>query len=437
MQSNRQEGKHDEQLRELVVEAERALARREFALATQLLAKAETITPEHPLILNARGMQKLHEGQLQAAKELAERAVARDATNPAFWINLATIQRALTAPEAEMQALERALALEPRHLLALLQKASLLELLERPRAAAKVYRAALQSVAPGTAVPPLLQKPLQRALAAVKANDAALEEHLAHKLEGLGAARGSAAQRRFDHCLDTFLGKRAIYRPQPTFMYFPSLPDWEFHDRDAFPWLEEFEASSQEVRREVEGVLRDEQSELVPYIAHADGLPLDQWAQLNRSRRWSAYFLWKEGSRIEAHIARCPVTSALLSRTPQVDIAGHGPNAFFSILDARTRIPPHTGETNARLIVHVPLVVPEGCGFRVGSETRQWRVGEAWVFDDTFEHEAWNESDRPRAILIFDVWNPHLTETERALVRSATQGIREFYDGESGRAPPA
>src|SRR2546430_8770096 len=181
MQSNRQEGKHDEQLRELVVEAERALARRELALATQLLAKAETITPEPPLILNARGMQKLHEGQLQAAKELAERAVARDATNPAFWINLATIQRALTAPEAEMQALERALALEPRHLLALLQKASLLELLERPRAAAKVYRAALQTIAPGTAVPPLLQKPLQRALAAVRANDAALEQHLAHK----------------------------------------------------------------------------------------------------------------------------------------------------------------------------------------------------------------------------------------------------------------
>src|SRR3989440_7141820 len=120
MQLNRQEGKRDEQLRELVAEVERALARREFALATQLLAKAETITPEHPLILNARGMQKLHEGQLQAAKEFAERAVARDATNPAFWINLATIQRALKAPEAEMQALERALALEPPHLLALL-----------------------------------------------------------------------------------------------------------------------------------------------------------------------------------------------------------------------------------------------------------------------------------------------------------------------------
>src|SRR2546430_5657276 len=437
MQSNRQEGKHDEQLRELVVEAERALARRELALATQLLAKAETITPEPPLILTARGMQKLHEGQLQAAKELAERAVARDATNPAFWINLATIQRALTAPEAEMQALERALALEPRHLLALLQKASLLELLERPRAAAKVYRAALQSVAPGTGVPPLLQKPLQRALAAVKANDAALEEHLAHKLEGLGAARGSAAQRRFDHCLDTFLGKRAIYRPQPTFMYFPSLPDWEFHDRDAFPWLEEFEASSQEVRREVEGVLRDEQSELVPYIAHADGLPLDQWAQLNRSRRWSAYFLWKEGSRIEAHIARCPVTSALLSRTPQVDIAGHGPNAFFSVLDAKTRIPPHTGETNTRLIVHVPLVVPGGCGFCVGSQTRQLRVGGAQAVGGPVQKQGPDARDRPPARPVFRVWNPHLTEMERALVRRATQGIREFYDGESGRAPPA
>src|SRR2546430_17278234 len=107
MQSNRQEGKHDEQLRELVVEAERALARRELALATQLLAKAETITPEHPLILNSRGMQKLREGQLQAAKELAERAVARHATTPAFWINLATAQPPLRAPQASNKALCR------------------------------------------------------------------------------------------------------------------------------------------------------------------------------------------------------------------------------------------------------------------------------------------------------------------------------------------
>src|SRR5437763_2388072 len=163
-------------------------------------------------------------------------------------------------------------------------------------------------------------------------------------------------------------------------MYFPSLPESEFHERDAFPWLEELEASSEDMRREVEGVLRDEQGELVPYIDHAEGLPLDQWVQLNRSRRWSAYFLWKEGTRIEAHIARCPVTAGLLSRAPQVDIAGHGPNAFFSILDARARIPPHAGGTNPRLNMDGPLVVPDGFGFRVGSGTHHWGGGRGRVF---------------------------------------------------------
>jgi aspartyl/asparaginyl beta-hydroxylase (cupin superfamily) len=91
---------------------------------------------------------------------------------------------------------------------------------------------------------------------------------------------------------------------------------------------------------------------------------------------------------------------------------------MFSILQPRTRIPPHTGFSNVRSTVHLPLVVPEGCGFRVGGETREWRPGHAWAFDDTIEHEAWNDSDRPRAILILDVWNPLLTDVEQAAVRS-------------------
>ena len=90
---------------------------------------------------------------------------------------------------------------------------------------------------------------------------------------------------------------------------------------------------------------------------------------------------------------------------------------MFSILEPRTRIPPHTGSSNVRTTVHLPLVVPEGCGFRVGSETRTSEAGKAWAFDDTIEHEAWNDSDAPRAILILDAWNPLLTEAERAAVR--------------------
>ena len=96
----------------------------------------------------------------------------------------------------------------------------------------------------------------------------------------------------------------------------------------------------------------------------------------------------------------------------------HGPSAERILFDAEaaTRIPPHTGVTNTRAIIHLPLIVPEGCGFRVGGETRPWVVGKPFAFDDTIEHEAWNDSDELRAVLIFDVWNPHLTEREQDVI---------------------
>jgi aspartyl/asparaginyl beta-hydroxylase (cupin superfamily) len=82
--------------------------------------------------------------------------------------------------------------------------------------------------------------------------------------------------------------------------------------------------------------------------------------------------------------------------------------------------------SNARLVCHLPLVVPEGCWFRVGAETRLWRRGEAFVFDDTIEHEAMNPSGELRIILIFDIWRPELTETERAAISTIFDAIDSF-----------
>ena len=101
---------------------------------------------------------------------------------------------------------------------------------------------------------------------------------------------------------------------------------------------------------------------------------------------------------------------------PGAQIPGRAPSAFFSMLSPHTRIPPHTGVTNTRAIIHLPLIVPPNCGFRVGGETREWVEGSPFAFDDTIEHEAWNDSDEMRAVLIFDVWNPHLSEEERAVI---------------------
>jgi aspartyl/asparaginyl beta-hydroxylase (cupin superfamily) len=154
--------------------------------------------------------------------------------------------------------------------------------------------------------------------------------------------------------------------------------------------------------------------------------PIDQWAELNRSRAWSAFHLLRHGERLEEACARCPDTMAALARVPQPQALNRSPSAMFSILEARTRIPAHTGVSNTRLVAHLALSVPPGCGFRVGAETRVWREGCAWVFDDTIEHEAWNDSDTPRAVLIFDVRHPLIPDEEHAAIAAIMAAMDAF-----------
>jgi len=137
---------------------------------------------------------------------------------------------------------------------------------------------------------------------------------------------------------------------------------------------------------------------------------------LDKSLDWGAFHLWKEGTRFDGACDRAPRTAALVESLPICRIEGRAPNVFFSILKAGAHIPAHTGVTNVRSVVHLPLIVPDGCEFRVGGETRPWRIGKAFAFDDTIEHEAWNRSNEDRAVLIIDAWNPHLSEQEREMV---------------------
>ena len=400
--------------------------------AEELLARAARLAPEHPAVLNQRGLQLMQRGEPAAARELFERATGADADHPALWSNLAASLDALGLYEEEMGAVERALTLEPRHPPALLQKASLLERRGDPREAARIYRAALATLGPETAPPPSLRTALAHAREAVRQDDAALARAIDERLAPVRARHGSAMPRRAEQCIEMLTGQRSRYLPQPTFMYFPGIPALEFFDNVEFPWIGAIEAATDAIRAELTQVLAIDEAGLEPYVAYPDGAPLDQWRELNRSRRWSAYFLWNQGAAQPPHLARCPSTAAAVKAAPRCEIAQHGPNVFFSILEPRTRIPPHTGVTNARLTVHLPLIVPQGCRFRVGSETREWIPGRAWVFDDTIEHEAWNDSDTPRAILIFDVWNPYLSTAERDLVRAATEAIGSYY----GAPPP-
>lgn len=421
----------ENRLRALVQQSDRAHAARDPERAKVLLNEAQKIAPQHPLVLNSAGMRALDAGHGPQAVELLQRALARDDRNPAVWVNLASAWRLLQRPDDEAQALERALALEPRHLVALLHKASLMRRMKGPRAAAQVYENALKTIPPGAQLPESLRAGITEAVEAVRANAAELESHLEARFAR--ALEGGERPSRIDHALGALLGKRRIYHPQPTELHVPMLPALEFYPRADFPWLGALEAATPAIREEFERVFTEDQDSLQPYISYPDGVPLDQWQELNRSRKWSAYFLWRDGKPVEANLARCPRTAALLAAAPMHDVAGHAPSAFFSILDAGAHIPPHSGVTNSRLIVHVPLVLPGACRFRVGSTTREWRMNEAWVFDDTIEHEAWNDSAYPRAVLIFDIWNPFLTESERAMIREAVPAIAEYYGGPTSR----
>lgn len=417
----------DGRIRQLIESATQAFASGRPHDAERLIRQAEAAAPRHPLVLNETARRMLLAGDALGAHALLEQAVKDDPSHPSLWLNLAAALRQLKRTDEEAVAIDRALALDPRYLRAILQKASLDELQDNTRGAAALYRSALQMIPPRAEPPPSLRPVLQHATEVAAANDRALEAFLEKRLKELRMRFAGEPLERFDRCLATLLRKHPIYRPQPTFMYFPQLPAIEFYERSEFPWLDSIEAATDVIRAELVNVLGDGPSVLEPYVGHAAGVPLNQWQELNHSRRWGVYFLWREGVAFPEHIARCPRTVAALEAWPRCEVPGCGPTAVFSILDGKTRIPPHTGVTNTRLIVHLPLIVPPGCGFRVGAERREWRPGKAFVFDDTIEHEAWNDSDVPRAVLILDIWSPFLSAAERELVRAVTADVGEYY----------
>jgi aspartyl/asparaginyl beta-hydroxylase (cupin superfamily)/Flp pilus assembly protein TadD len=393
----------------------------------QILARVAQAAPNHPAVLNELGVRMLGRGAAEQARQLFTRATSLDAKHPALWANLASSLRQLGRRNEEREAIEKALLLEPRHLSALLQKAAYHEEMGERRQAARTYQHALETIPPGATTPPNVREALEHAKAVVAADRTELIAAFEQPLAEIRARHGGKAQRRVDQCLAMIMGQRRAFHSQPTFMYFPELPAIEFFDRADFPWLDAVEAATAEIRAELLRVMVSDREGLQPYVDFPPSLPLDQWQELNRSRRWSAYFLWNKSEAFPGHIARCPTTARILESAPRCRVERRAPTAFFSILDPGTRIPAHTGVTNTRLTVHLPLIIPPNCGFRVGNTTREWVPGQAWVFDDTIEHEAWNLSDTPRAILIFDIWNPLLSEAERDMIRTATEIYANHY----------
>jgi len=391
----------------------------------------ETAVDRQKMIQQAVGA--LQSGNAFQARGLFEKIVKFPEADPTAWLGLAFACAHQGDAEAALAAVDRLLELEPANIRGLIFKADHLQHMGNNRGALRFYQAALQVAARSANHPDDVLEGLQRAQDACKQLDGEYQDFLLKRLDEQGFDLASSSL-RFRQSLDILFGKADIYFQQPRRFYFPGLPQIQFYEREDFDWVESVEAQTDAIRAELENVLADA-SRFSPYL-ESDGSHLSpSGTDLVDNDDWGAYYLWHYGDKNKEAEALCPGAFKALAGVPQPDIPGQAPIALFSKLRAKTKIPPHNGMVNTRLICHLPLIVPANCGaLRVGNEARPWVEGELLIFDDSMLHEAWNDSDSERVVLLFDIWRPELSEEERALVTTVLTAARH-YSGEDGAAP--
>ncbi len=372
--------------------------------------------PAEAARLNSLGMQALRASDFARAEKLFLEAIEHDRSASALWRNVAAARRGNADDDGELQALDAAIDVDRLDFMAWLRKAELHQRLGQEGQALSAWQGVLQMADQIGEVPGEIASMLATGRTFVVEANSRIAQAVDAEIAGLQPHLGETERRRGQAFVDLAMGRRRIYYNQCSGLYYPFLPADEYFDRRHFPWMEELESATDAIRAELLALLDDPGAALRPYVRMDKGTPENKWTGLDHSLDWGACFLWEYGIPNQPVLDRCPHTAAALSKVPLAPIDNRSPSAFFSLLRPETRIPPHSGVTNTRAIIHLPLVVPEGCGFRVGAETREWKVGEAFAFDDTIEHEAWNDSKELRAILIFDVWNPHLAPAEQELI---------------------
>lgn len=179
-------------------------------------------------------------------------------------------------------------------------------------------------------------------------------------------------------------------------MFFPTA-NVTFFEPDSYPWVAPVEAEWIAIRKELDALL-----------VHRDEIPnfqdlSEKQKVLTEGDQWKTFFLYGYGLEAEENCKRCPETVRILKRIPNMK------SAMFSILAPKKHIPPHRGMWKGMLRYHLGLIIPGpqgSCRIRVGKEIRTWEEGKSLVFDDSHEHEVWNDSDSYRVVLFVDVLRP-------------------------------
>lgn len=359
------------------------------------------------------------------------------------WMTLGSVEEAAGRPEAALAAYRRAIDADPKAMQAYLYLGAVLETLGRAEEAAQVYTLGIdvdeqiRLLHRRADMPAETRQRAARADALVRRTYTRL--HL-DTVDRLARARPDTDLARVREAVWPMIDERPVQfardNQRPHSFYMPRLAPVEVYDRSALPWTAALEAHADAIRAEVLAGLNPNR-DTTPYV-HPDLPMTEDWAALKGSTDWGSLHLFQNGRANRAVCERFPKTLAAFDQVPVVRVDGVPLELFFSVLKPHTRIPPHYGLSNCRLTTHLPLVVPADCGIRVGAHTHRWVEGAVFAFDDSFEHEAWNDSDSVRIVLIFEVWHPDLTDAEcRAIeasfaARMAWNAARRLPDVSTG-----
>jgi hypothetical protein len=186
---------------------------------------------------------------------------------------------------------------------------------------------------------------------------------------------------------------------------FLGLTSKAWHRPEDFAWVKTLENSFEIIKKEALSIYADHKKKI-------DGHQLKQYQYIGVSKKtWLSFYIY-QGDFVKENCKRCPQTETILRSLP----ISFPSEVIFSILDPRSKISPHRDTGNLTLTCHLGLSVPPGSAIRVGGEERTWQEGKCLILDASYEHEAWNDSDQPRIVLLFDFFHPELTPLEREYI---------------------
>jgi len=291
------------------------------------------------------------------------------------------------------------------------------------RAANGYYAAAVRTAAARPSSDPHVNDEVERAQDAVQKLSHLFRDHLLQELKLAGFPR-ERQHPRFRRSLDMMFGfeqrpqENRAFPQRPMAHYYPDMEYVQFADMADYEWVTMLEARFADMQKEALALLAQRDG-FQPYMKATSGRPQQDHHGLLENPDWSTLHLWQNGARVDENIQRCPtIFDAVMELVPLCHIGPRAPSVMLSLLKPRAKIPPHSGMLNSRFICHLPLIVPPDCGFRVGAQTIQWEEGKLIAFDDSVEHEAWNNSAFDRLVLIFDIWRPELDANEKAQIRT-------------------